>query len=119
MVAIKTVNGVEPCMEPDSDGYKITKSDLYSDNSTRSAESGTAILYLIRQNVYKIELKYTGTGAEINALDLMFSSPQLTVVFDDCGIEKSCNMYPSDRSVVPLTMRGERSYTLTLSLVEF
>ena len=55
MVAIQKVtkSGVEyiPVIEPRQNGYKVIKSDLYSDSTGRSAETGTLMRYLIRSNV--------------------------------------------------------------------
>ena len=68
---IKTVNNTAPGIEPVQNGYKITKSDLYSDNTGRSAETGAMLRYLIRSNVVSIELQYEGTESEISGIETL------------------------------------------------
>lgn len=117
MVAIQTVNGTAPVIEPDA--FNITKSDLYSDSTGRSAETGVLLSYPIRLNIYKIELEYSGSAAQIKAIEQLFSGASLNVTFNDYGEYITKKMYPSDRLRGAKTMKGSQRYTLSFSLTEF
>ena len=60
---IQSLNGGDPMLEPTV--FKIIKSDLYSDQSGRSAESGDMLLYPIKGKVYSVQVEFIGTAAEI------------------------------------------------------
>lgn len=117
MIAIKSVNGAEPAIEPDS--FSIEKTDLYSDSTGRSAETGRMLSYPIRLGIYKIELEYSGNAVQIQAIEELFSGTSLTVIFNDCGTYTEREMYPSDRTRSAITLRKTQLYTLSLSLVEY
>lgn len=53
---IVSINGEIPPSEPIK--MNISKSNLYSDSTKRSAETGTLLMHLIRKNVYTLELEY-------------------------------------------------------------
>lgn len=119
MVAIRTINGTVPPIEPEKGGFQINKSDLYSDDTGRSAETGTLIQYLIRSNVYTLNLSYLGTESEIAAIEGCFSSVSFSVEFRDNGAYITKTMYVSDRSKEMITLRsGEEKIRLSFSLVE-
>lgn len=118
MVAIKSINGTAPPIEPLRNGYKVTKSDLYSDSTARSTETGRLLQYLIRRDVTTIELQYEGTVAEITAIEELVSDTSLTVVYRDGGEYHTKLMYPSDRVKDTVTLRDEGRQRLSFSLVE-
>ena len=66
LVPIQTVNGHDMSgkLQPAKDGYSVTKSDLYSDSTGRSL-TGVMQTYIVRKDVYSIEVKYIGTAAQI------------------------------------------------------
>ena len=115
---IKKVNNVAPCIEPIQNGYKVTKSDLYSDNSGRSAETGTMLRYRIRENVYSIELQYEGTETEISGIETLFTGSTLVVEFRDNGSYITRNFYPSDRVKDVESLKNEGRVKFSVSLVE-
>ena len=85
----------EPVIEPVS--YSIQKSDLYSDATGRSAETGILLSYLIIKNIYTIKLEYSGTAEEIASIEKMINNSFLVVNFLDGENYVTKNMYPSDR----------------------
>ena len=119
MVAIKTINGTAPPIEPMRGGYRITKSDLYSDQTGRSAETGKLIQYLIRKNVYTLELSYEGSDSVISQIETLINSTNFSVEFLDSGTYVTKTMYASDRSKEVVTLRpGEERTILSFSLIE-
>lgn len=114
MLAIKSINGVQPVIQPLMDGYNVTKADLYSDSTKRTAETGTLILTPIRFNVYSIELKFKGTSAEISAVDSLISGNAFEACFLFCGEYVTKNMYASDRIVTDNGLTAE----LSVSFIE-
>lgn len=117
MVAIKSINGNEPIIEPMK--MMIAKSDIYSDSTGRSAETGTLMMYPIRLNVYTIELEYEGTDTQISAIEAIISNSRLTVIFRENGEYITKTMYPSDRQKDVETLRGKGLQILTFSLIEY
>lgn len=118
MVAIRTVNGTAPAIEPVQNGYKLTKSDLYSDSTGRSAETGIMIRYLIRSNVVSIELQYEGTESQISSIEALYSSGTLSVQYRDNGSYYTKNFYPSDRVKDVESLRSSGRVRFTVSLIE-
>lgn len=115
-VAIKTINNVDPQLEPTK--YSVNKSDLYSDSSGRSAESGDMILYLIRKNVYSIELEFIGTASQTKHIQTLLSGSDYLVEFLDEGDYITRYMYASDRKLEPLGTPNSRKYRLSFNLIE-
>lgn len=113
---IQSMNDGDPVLEPMN--YGITKSDLYSDKSGRSAESGDMLLYPIRTDVYSIELEFVGTAAEIKHIQSLIVGGDFLVVFLDEGDYVSRYMYASDRSLETLGVPNARKYRLSFSLIE-
>lgn len=101
--------------------YSITKSDIYSDSTGRSAETGVLIAYLIRKNVYTIRLEYYGDNSQISQIENMINSDVLEVTFFENGNYITKTMYPSDRekTIDFLTEKMQGRYTLSFSLVEY
>lgn len=99
MLAIQSIDGEKLAVQPLRDGYQVTKSDLLSSGSGRSAETGKALRYPIRLDTYKLSLKFKGTSAEIAQVDSLVSRFELTVKFTDCGQTIEALMYPSDRNL--------------------
>lgn len=121
VVIQKIVNGTkvfEPDIEPSE--YNIQKSDLYSDSTGRSAESGALLAYPIRRNIYTIQLEYYGSDAEIEAIENMIDNYQLVVTFRDNGKYIETEMYPSDREkVTEIIQNGKGMQRLSFSLIQY
>lgn len=115
-VAIRTINNGDPQLEPVK--YIVNKADLYSDSSGRSAESGDMILYLIRENVYSIELEFIGTASQTKRIQSLLSGSDYPVEFLDEGDYITRNMYASDRKLEPLGTPNSRKYRLSFNLIE-
>ena len=121
-IVIQTItNGTaifEPVIEPSS--YSIQKSDLYSDATGRSAETGVLLSYLIRKDIYTIKLEYSGTTEEIASIEKMINNSFLVVTFLDGEHYVTKNMYPSDREKNAEIIRNYSGiYTLSFSLIEY
>lgn len=114
MLAIESINGTVPAVQPLRDGYGVVRSDLLADGSGRSSETGTAIRYLIRQGLFKLNLKFKGSIAEINQVNGLVSSYTQAVIFNYLGERFTVQMYPGDRTVT------DNGYTaeLTVNLVQ-
>ena len=115
---IKKVNNTAPGIEPVQNGYKIVKSDLYSDNTGRSSETGEMLRYLIRSNVVSIELQYEGTESEISGIESLYSPGTLSVEFRDNGSYVTKNFYPSDRVKDVESLKSLGRVKFSVSLIE-
>lgn len=115
---IKSVNTTAPGIEPVQNGYKIVKSDLYSDNTGRSSETGEMLRYLIRSNVVSIELQYEGTESEISGIESLYSPGTLSVEFRDNGSYVTKSFYPSDRVKDVESLKSSGRVKFSLSLIE-
>lgn len=119
---ILSLNGGDPVLEPTK--YGINKSDLYSDSSGRSAESGDMILYAIRKDVYSLELEFIGTPSEINTIIGLLPIGDFSVTFlDETNTESQSDyvtrrMYASDRKIEMLGAPGARKERLSFNLIE-
>lgn len=122
MVAIQKVtkSGVEyiPVIEPRQNGYKVIKSDLYSDSTGRSAETGTLMRYLIRSNVVSIELQYEGTESDIASIESLYTGTTLSVTYRDNSSYVTKDMYPSDRAKDVESLRSSGRVAFTVTLIE-
>lgn len=127
MSTVITINGANTLIEPIK--MDITKSDLYSDASTRSAETGDMLLYPIRFNNYSIALEFVGSATEIKAVNtaLTDSDGEFSVTFvDETNNEPATTwskyvtrlMYASDRQLETLGTPSARKYRLTFNLIE-
>lgn len=117
MYVIKSINGTAPPIEPMSFG--ITKSDLYSESTGRSSETGKLIQYPIRFGVCSISLEYLGNDSEISAIESLISGNRLTIVFLDNGKYITKEMYPSDReNITEKIINGIGRHRLTFKLIE-
>lgn len=116
MKTIVSINGVTPPCEPMR--MTVTTSDLYSDSSKRSAETGKLLLYPIRMGIVSIELEYLLTEPQVTELEELISGSSLEVEFYDGGSLKTVNMYPSDRTKELLGTADSRKYRLAFSLIE-
>ncbi len=112
MLAIKTINGVQPAVQPLRNGYTVTKSDLLAEGSGRSAETGKVMRYPVRLGTYKLTLKFKGLSAEIASVDALISSFTQTVVFLSSGEYVTAQMYPNDRTLVDNGATAELSVNL-------
>lgn len=123
MIAIKSVNGKEPLIEPDV--FDVSTFDLYSDSTGRTSETGEMIAHLIRSDIYKIELTYTGSASQIRAIRDLYSISgkkiSLTVEFLDLDTYITKTMYAGDRtqSTLRYTKLGDGRFSLSFSLTEY
>ncbi len=117
----RVVNGTrtfEPETEPYT--YSIQKSDLYSDSTGRSSETGLLLSYPIRRNIYTIHLEYYGNGEEIRNIEEMIDGTSLGVTFLENGDYETKIMYPSDREkTAAIILNGKEMYSLSFSLIEY
>ena len=125
LVPIKTINSTSMAskLQPRKGGYRVTKADLYSDSTARSAETGVLIPYLVRSNVYTIEVEYIGTAAQIADIESIIAPSsglrQYSVEFLDNSTYVTKTMYPSDRSKpTEIIINGVPYMTLSFSLIE-
>ncbi len=117
MIVIKSINGTAPPIEPLT--FSITKSDLYSDSTRRSSETGKLMQYPIRFGVYSLALEYLGNDAVIAQLESLISGSSLTVVFLDNGTYVTKEMYPSDReNTTEKIINGIGRHRLSFNLIE-
>lgn len=112
MLAITSINGTAPAVQPLRDGYGVVTSDLLSDSSGRSAETGQTIRYLIRSGVFKLNLKFKGTVQEIAQVKTLVSSFTQSVKFNYLGTDYTVSMYPGDRTVTSNGYTAELSVNL-------
>lgn len=112
MLAIHSIDGEELAVQPLSDGYQVTESDLLSSGSGRSAETGKVLRYPIRLGTYKLTLKFKGTYEEIAQVNSLVSRFEQLVKFTYCGITEQALMYPSDRNVTCNGLTAELSVNL-------
>lgn len=99
---------------------KISKSNLYSDSTKRSAETGILLPYLIRKNIHTFELEFLLDSEQKEFLEnaLESSNSKIIVQFDENGEKKSLNMYSSDRTVEVQGTKNSRKYAVSFSLIE-
>jgi hypothetical protein len=120
MLAIKKIGNTEPAVQPLRDGYQVLRSDLVSDGSGRSAETGTVIRYPIRSNTYKLNLKFKGPAADIRQVEGLVSQFSFNVEFFEGEYNQSGepvyvtghSFYPSDRTANYTGEMGELSVNL-------
>ena len=114
------INGNTLPIEPVKNGFRITRSDLYSDSTGRSAETGVLLSYPVRLGVYTIELEFLGTDQEISAVESLIAGTSLQVSFRDNGQYVTKTMYPSDREKeVEVIQNGTARQRLSFSLIEY
>ena len=117
MLAIKKINNVQPAVQPLRDGYQVITSDLLSSGSGRSAETGVTMRYLVRGNVYKLQLKFQGKVADVASVLAQIRAFTLAVEFYDptiTGGYVTANFYSGDPTFVP---NGETA-TLSVNLIQ-
>jgi hypothetical protein len=114
MLAIESIDGIVPAVQPLRDGFAVQRSDLLADGSGRSAETGEAIRYLIRKGVFRLNLKFKGSISEIAQVDGLVSRFSQTVKFNYLGTPFTVRMYPGDRNISENGMTAE----LTVSLIQ-
>ena len=118
MLVIKKIGSTQPAIQPLQDGYQVTRSDLLSEGSGRSAETGQAIRYMVRQNTYKLSLKFKGPADKIKSVEDQVSQYSFEVEFFDGYSSGSAvyisghYFYPSDRTVTYKGDIGELSVNL-------
>lgn len=98
----------------------IRKSDLYSDSSKRSAETGRLMLYPIRKNIYTLELEFLLDSEQTEFLEntLEILGTKIIVQFDENGTKKSLETYLSDRTKELQGTENSRKYRISFSLIE-
>lgn len=108
---------IEPQIEPLK--CSITRSDLYSDSTGRSAETGKLMQYPVRLGLYSIDLEYIGTDSEIADIERLINGTQLTVTFIYNGSQVEATMYPSDRvNETEIILNNEGRHRLSFALIE-
>lgn len=112
MLAIQSINGTALAVQPLRDGYSAVTSDLLADGSGRSAETGVPIRYLVRKNVFKLNLKFKGRSADIAQVCELVSAFTQTVTFLYCGTYHTADFYPSDRTLNDNGITAELSVNL-------
>lgn len=121
VVIPKIVNNFQtfvPEIEPTA--FSIQKSDLSSDSTGRSAETGVLLMYPIRRNIYTIKLEYFGSDGEISAIEAAINNSSLEVTFLENGKYKTLTMYPSDREKATEFIRnGVGFHRLSFSLIQY
>lgn len=123
LVPIKTINSTDMSskLQPVKGGYRLRKSDLYSDATGRTAETGKLLSYIIRKDVCTIELEYRGTADQIAEIESIIApvTRQYSVEFLDNGSYITRTMYPSDRQKsTSVIIDGVPHMTLSFTLVE-
>lgn len=119
---IQSLNNGDPVLEPTV--FTFIKSDLYSDQSGRSAESGDMLLYPIKEKVYSVQVEFIGTAAQIKHIESLIQIGDFAVTFlDETNTESaspyvSRRMYASDRNTEPLGVPSARKYRLSFNLIE-
>lgn len=119
IISVEKTDGttITPCIEPLK--CNITRSDLYSDSTGRSAETGKLLQYPIRRGLYSIELEYLGNDANISQIEDMIDDVKLIVTFLHNGSEVEAEMYPSDRiNETEIILNGIGRHRLSFSLIE-
>lgn len=107
-----------PYIEPSS--YSIQKSDVYSDTTGRSAETGVLLAYPVRRNICTIKLEYCGNDEEITYIENMIDNSLLEVTFWDSGNYTTKIMYPSDREkTAEIIYKRKGIYNLSFNLIEY
>jgi len=117
----RVVNGTKTFeLDTEPYTYSIQKSDLYSDATGRSSETGILLSYPIRRNIYTIRLEYYGNDKEIRDIEDMIDGTSLKVTFLENGSYITKTMYPSDREKTAEIIRnGKEMYSLSFSLIEY
>lgn len=118
MIGITEINGEILPFAPIK--MTISKSDLYSDSTQRSAETGHLLSYLIRQNIYTLELEFLLDTAQTKVLENLINDTNLRVSFyeEDGGKKEIKNMYPSDRTKEIVGTKDCQKYRISFSLIE-
>lgn len=120
MNTIGSINGTALPLQPQNGGYSVTTSDLDSDSSGRSAETGKLLRYVIRQGIYKIELSFRGQASDIRAIKDMIAPARLSVKFWDIDRWVTADMYVGDRSQKLLPVYNcEGWYDFSFNLIEY
>lgn len=112
MVAIESINGTALAVQPLSDSYQAITSDLVSDGSGRTAETGRTLRYPIRTGVFKLNLKFHGLSSEIAQVDALVSQFTQVVRFRYHGAIIEKTMYPGDRTLLDNGISADLSVNL-------
>ena len=120
MLAIRKIGGSTPAAQPLRESYQVVRSDLVSDGSGRSAETGRVMRYPIRQNTYKLNLKFKGPAADIRQVEGLVSQFSFVVEFFEGDFDQNGDpvyvtghsFYPSDRTAHYSRDMGELSVNL-------
>ena len=117
MRPIISINGTAPKIEPLK--CVITRCDLYSDSTGRSAETGRLLQYPVRMGLYSIELEYLGSDSDIADMESLIDGSKLTVQFIHNGTQAEAVMYPSDRvNETEIILNGKGRHRLSFTLIE-
>ena len=111
-----SINGVTLPFAPVS--MNVTKSDLFSDNTKRGAETGRLLLYPIRKDVYTLELEFLLNPEQKEILDSCLEDYEMQVTFIYNSKQISRRMYASDRTESVLGTPENRFFSVSFSLIE-
>lgn len=112
MIVIDSINGTALAVQPLRDSYAVIVSDLLSEGSGRSVETGRAIRYLVRKDAYKLNLKFKGLPDEIAQVESLVTQFTQHVIFRYNGKIIETDMYPGDRTVTTNGFTSELSVNL-------
>ena len=98
--------------------YEIGRADLDSEDSGRSAETGVMIRYPIRKGVFKIELTFRGTAAQIKSIENLVVPTSFSVTFPYLGDTWTKTMYAGDRAAAKVRTRDDW-WDFSVNLIEY
>lgn len=117
--------GITALPNPKEGGYKVSLSDLDGEGAGRSG-TGVLVRDRIRAGVYKIEVTWIVTKAQLKTITDAIATASFSVTFFDptTNSDPTKTMYTGDRSASLISYVSEASpanstWELSLSLIEF
>lgn len=119
-MALLKSNGIDL---PTPTTYKVTRSDLDSDTTTRNSE-GYLLRDRVRDGVYRIDVSWTGLKhSDYMTVANALAPAKVTIEFfdPDTATTKTAQMYAGDRSaeLVKLANGLDSRWSLSCSLIEY
>lgn len=106
---------------PDPVEYSVTLQDIDSEN-TRRTEAGILTRDRVRAGVYKIQVRWKITKAQLKTITDAISPAKFSVTFFDptTSTSPTRDMYVGDRTANLIYLEsGQSLWELTLSLIEY
>ena len=107
---------------PNPTDYQVTRSDLDSDNTSRS-EAGVLQRDRVRAGIYKLQLTFRVTRANLKVITDAIAPASFAVTFFDPTTSSSPTktMYAGDRAakLIQSVDGGESYWDLSVDLIEF